>query len=1035
MLAPPIAQAALLQPRTGDCSPGATEVADDTQIQAAFAAATDDSVICVTANITVSSTLSLDDTSLRLEAVAPLTSLSGNGVRRILDVDYTSVGDDTLTIVGLDWTRGSATGVGPTGSGGTIRVQGEGSATADRLVIEGGAFTLSTAAADGGAVYASNVSRVTVRGGAIFGSTVASGNGGALAVSGNLGSVVIQQSAWNQNLASLAGGAIYATLPLSIQSATFDWNQASGVGHGGGAVASTSILSVTGSTFTSNVADTGGATLSLGGVTTVTASAFTSNTGRSRAGAVGGNGNINVSSSTFTSNIAGVAGVSGSGGGAVHTYGSVTSQSSTYSGNVAHHTSGHGGAIYAQAALTTTDDTYSSNTAGGDGGALFSTTSDVDTESGVYVNNSAARFGGGIRAGNDVISTDDSFALNDAVSDGGAVYANRRVNISQGVFNGNDSQGSGGAVVAIGPGNIQCDVTGSTFAGNSSVTSGGAVWSPGCYLMIGDSTFVGNRTAGDGGAIYSSSATGLSLLASGSGHGVTLKDNYADGSGGAVWAYGVFNARESAFIGNGDDSLGVVRTQKGGAIHVETSASLLNVTSYANVADDTGGLISAGASTTFVDLSYVTSVDDSAPVGGAIAFPTNDDSITLRGSVLQGSGARCAAPGPGPANVSVNSAGSYVTDNSCGIADDSIILATPSSLGFTTPITTDDTPGSQVLVPDAASVLINRVPSNLVFLVSVDQLGNARNVPSGLTTVGALRVLPQPTFTASPQSQSVTPGASATFTAAASGGTDALTLQWQRSTDGGTSWSSIAGATGSSYTTGPVAAGDSGTRYRATATDVNLQVGTSAPATLTVTPPNPPGPGPSPTTPPSAPLSPRAEAGSAQARVTWLPPAQSGSSPVTTYEVASDVGGHTCVPKGTDPSTLACEVTALSNGSTYRFQVRARNSAGWGPWSEWTTPVTPAAPVSPSVLITGSRMGMAAIVQGTSTGLVGTSLTPRVRLAGQTAYRTGVVRPTVGSDGSFTWQRRTGKGVRVYFVAEDLRSNRVIIRPFVGSTR
>lgn len=105
------------------------------------------------------------------------------------------------------------------------------------------------------------------------------------------------------------------------------------------------------------------------------------------------------------------------------------------------------------------------------------------------------------------------------------------------------------------------------------------------------------------------------------------------------------------------------------------------------------------------------------------------------------------------------------------------------------------------------------------------------------TTVAAtLTVVPAPvTVVTDPVSQTVGEGAAATFTAAASG-TGPITVQWQSSIDGGTTWSDIAGATDTSYTTPDTASGDDGTQFRAVFTGPGTgNTATSEAATLTVT--------------------------------------------------------------------------------------------------------------------------------------------------------------------------------------------------------
>ena len=190
-----------------------------------------------------------------------------------------------------------------------------------------------------------------------------------------------------------------------------------------------------------------------------------------------------------------------------------------------------------------------------------------------------------------------------------------------------------------------------------------------------------------------------------------------------------------------------------------------------------------------------------------------------------------------------------------------------------------------------------------------------------------------------------------------------------------------------------------------------------------------------PTAPPEPPLAPgpplnvTAVAGDGVASVAWTPPASPGTSPIASYLVTSAPGGQTC--RAVAPDTT-CEVVGLTNGTTYTFTVRALSLAGEGPASDASNPVTPSAAVVPAIVISGSRdSGPDAgrvFVQGVSTGLVGRQVTPRVKLQGEMSYQAGVGVRTISADGTFEWQRRTGKKIYVYFTAGGgIRSNRVII--------
>lgn len=198
---------------------------------------------------------------------------------------------------------------------------------------------------------------------------------------------------------------------------------------------------------------------------------------------------------------------------------------------------------------------------------------------------------------------------------------------------------------------------------------------------------------------------------------------------------------------------------------------------------------------------------------------------------------------------------------------------------------------------------------------------------------------------------------------------------------------------------------------------------TASAGSFTLTTPAPPPP---PVFPPSAPLNVTATAGDAQATLTWTAPTSSGSFPVTRYEVRSTPAGGTCLV-----ATLTCAISGLTNSTAYTFETRALNGAGWGPWSTPSNTVTPAAPPPPPLItITGSR-GTGAerqvvFVTGTSTGGTDPQVRAHVKLRGQTDYRPGRL-VDLASDGTFTWQRTTGKKTYVYFTGSGVLSNRVII--------
>jgi hypothetical protein len=122
--------------------------------------------------------------------------------------------------------------------------------------------------------------------------------------------------------------------------------------------------------------------------------------------------------------------------------------------------------------------------------------------------------------------------------------------------------------------------------------------------------------------------------------------------------------------------------------------------------------------------------------------------------------------------------------------------------------------------------------------VGADNLAGYRVVvtnPWGTTTSNAvgLTLYYPPTSTTQPLSRVVKTGTAVLFSAAASSLTATPAPQWQRSTDGGATWSDITGATTNSYLVSSPQPADSGTRYRVAYSGNGLTSYTNA-ATLTV---------------------------------------------------------------------------------------------------------------------------------------------------------------------------------------------------------
>lgn len=140
----------------------------------------------------------------------------------------------------------------------------------------------------------------------------------------------------------------------------------------------------------------------------------------------------------------------------------------------------------------------------------------------------------------------------------------------------------------------------------------------------------------------------------------------------------------------------------------------------------------------------------------------------------------------------------------------------------------------------------------------------------------------------------------------------------------------------------------------------------------------------------------------------------------------------------TQPSGASATVTLGADGAASVAFI-AGSTAGTGRVTASAGGVTATAtitviqPETKSITITGSRTTVSGkpgiTVDGVTTDLKeGSTVKPFIRFPGETTFVEGTARPVV-TNGSFTWQRKTGKKTYVYFTSSDgkVQSNRVII--------
>jgi hypothetical protein len=199
-----------------------------------------------------------------------------------------------------------------------------------------------------------------------------------------------------------------------------------------------------------------------------------------------------------------------------------------------------------------------------------------------------------------------------------------------------------------------------------------------------------------------------------------------------------------------------------------------------------------------------------------------------------------------------------------------------------------------------------------------------------------------PTITQQPTNQTVAAGATATFTAAASG-SPAPTVQWQVSTNGG-AFANITMATSATLTLTAVTLGQSGTQYQAVFTN-SLGTATSSVATLTVT------------NGPVITLHPSNQTVTAGNNATFTAAASGTPTPTVQWQVSMNGGMFTDITGETSTTLTLTAVTAAQNGNQY--QAVFTNSAGIATTMAATltvdfAPMTTQSPMDQTVAVGGT---------------------------------------------------------------------------------
>ena len=225
------------------------------------------------------------------------------------------------------------------------------------------------------------------------------------------------------------------------------------------------------------------------------------------------------------------------------------------------------------------------------------------------------------------------------------------------------------------------------------------------------------------------------------------------------------------------------------------------------------------------------------------------------------------------------------------------------------------------------------------------------SVTSAAATLSVVVAPAAPAITTQPSDQSAVVGASVAFSVVATG-TPAPTLQWQRSTDLGVSWTNISAATASIYNTGAVVLSQDSERYRVVVSNSAGTVNSSA-ARLSVTPA------------PQAPAittQPSSQSVTAPATATFTGAASGVPTPTWQWQLSTDSGSTWANLNGATAATYTTPATVVGDNGK-RFRAVASNSAG-STTSQGAVLTVNAAPPS----------ALAGIVRASATGNGGTAL-------------------------------------------------------------
>ena len=302
------------------------------------------------------------------------------------------------------------------------------------------------------------------------------------------------------------------------------------------------------------------------------------------------------------------------------------------------------------------------------------------------------------------------------------------------------------------------------------------------------------------------------------GTAVSLTANNVGESGGTIASVAFY------FETNGTPGLQTTGSQPDVSLGTDTSSA--------------GGWTDAGLDTTGLPngpyMFYAVATDTTGNTSAAASTILTVQSTTAGTPVI---GSLSVSPNPVTAGTVVALTANNVSETGGTIASVSFYLEVNGTPGLqTTGSTPDailktDTTGSDGWTVTNLDTTGLAAGPYTFYAVATDTNGNTSATASAVLTISGSN-LKAPAITTQPQSHSVAAGATVSFTAAASGN-PTPTVQWQVSTDAGSTFTDISGATSATYSF-IASANQSGNLFRAVFTNSQGSAHTNS-ATLTVT--------------------------------------------------------------------------------------------------------------------------------------------------------------------------------------------------------